>query len=301
MQFCVGAKEQNEWPPKLWGGLENPGAGHCKMLKNFGVPQYKAFCDRLHELLWVCFYSFMMQYISLHYPYVTWSCRSSAVPLLFQLCLQDGCAETTLLSRNVQWFQDDACRMCPSNGTITIFCFYSIIYCSLGKIFIELKISSSNAENGWLKPYIWKRTTVGAVLAFFISLPQCVKSCDGWAISWQFLCYCCICPQLNPWLIFDSIDPQQLDQSLAAHKKWILDLHWYYLLNIYYLQHLASFTIVFCSWFEANKELTPAGIVSKAIVPLIALATKADTLPQQNCTWLWYVYVMSWNRHVLIL
>ena len=60
------------------------------------------------------------------------------------------------------------------------------------------------------------------------------------------------------------------------------------------------FTIVFCPWFEAIYELTPAGIAAKAIVSLIALATKADTFSQQNYTWLWYVDVM-WNRHVLIL
>jgi len=105
----------------------------------------------------------------------------------------------------------------------------------------------------------------------------------------------------NKSMIVFSIDPQQLYQSFAARKKWSLDLHLYYLLNIYYLQYyLVSFTIVFCPWFEANYELTPAGIAAKAIVSLIALATKADTFSQQNYTWLWYVDVM-WNRHVLIL
>jgi hypothetical protein len=77
---------------------------------------------------------------------VTQSCSSSFGLLFSQLFLQDGCAETALLSGNVQWFQDNACRLCPCNGTIFIFAFDCIIFCSWGKIFLELSMLTSNAD-----------------------------------------------------------------------------------------------------------------------------------------------------------
>jgi hypothetical protein len=61
---------------------------------------------------------------------VTQSCSSSFGLLFSQLFLQDGCAETALLSGNVQF----------------IFAFDCIIFCSWGKIFLELSMLTSNAD-----------------------------------------------------------------------------------------------------------------------------------------------------------
>jgi len=215
----------------------------------------------------------MMQCIP--YRCVSQSCSSSFCLLFSQLFLQDGCAETGLLSGNVQWFQDNAFRLCPCNGTIFIFALDCVIFCSWGKIYLELSMLTSNADE-W--NHISEGITVGAVLSFpslclnVSYLVSCDVCCQSYFMATSaLLLYLSLVKTLTNGQ--DSI----LEQSLAAHRKWNLDLCLDFLLNVYYLQYLGAFIYCFFGFIWDNRELTPTRIAAKTIMYLLALATKAHT------------------------
>jgi hypothetical protein len=67
----------------------------------------------------------------------------------FQLCLQNGCAEKPLLSRNVPRFQDNAYKLCPCNGTVLVL--VSLTSSVVEAVCLELTMPASNVDkDGWV-------------------------------------------------------------------------------------------------------------------------------------------------------
>jgi hypothetical protein len=150
------------------------------MLEDFGVHQYKAYRERIHELLWVCFYGFKTMCISL---------LLSMCYLKLQLII---CSSTILvvltgwLCRNNITVQKCTMvsRWCLQNVSAQWYYNYFFVSTPWSTV-VEVKYSRVEHLEFWC----WKGLTesykdhCGCSSNFFISLLQCMKSCDAWVIS----------------------------------------------------------------------------------------------------------------------